>query len=92
VLGVIVFRFVVLLRLPPANLVMPQGVQRMTKLLSRRRWKMYKKILTDEGMATKRELLLAQDASYNGARSVLQVLTHLLGRASWTNCIALRAA
>ena len=50
----------------------------MTKLLIRRLWKMYKKILTDEGMPTKQELLLAQDAFYNGARSVLQVLAHLL--------------
>jgi hypothetical protein len=53
-------------------------MQRMTKLLIRRLWKMYKKILTDEGAVTKQELLLAQDAFYNGARSVLQVLAHLL--------------
>ncbi|HTL20799.1 MAG TPA: hypothetical protein VL220_08790 [Steroidobacteraceae bacterium] len=38
---------------------------------------MYKKILIDDG-AAKQELLLAQDAFYNGARSVLKVLAHML--------------
>jgi hypothetical protein len=38
---------------------------------------MYKKILIDEG-AAKQELLSAQNAFYNGARSVLKVLAHML--------------
>jgi len=49
----------------------------MTSLLIRRLWTMYKKILIDDG-AAKQELLLAQDAFYNGARSVLKVLAHML--------------
>jgi len=56
---------------------MHQGVQRMITLLIRRLWTMHKKILIDDG-AAKQELLLAQDAFYNGARSVLKVLAHML--------------
>jgi hypothetical protein len=53
------------------------AVQRMTTLLIRRLWTMYKKLLTDDG-ATKQELLFAHDAFYSGARSVLKVLAHML--------------
>jgi len=49
----------------------------MTTLLIRRLWTMYKKILIDDG-ASKQELLSAQDAFYNGARSVLKVLAYML--------------
>jgi len=49
----------------------------MTTLLIRRLWTMYKKILIDDG-AAKQEVLLAQDAFYNGVRSVLKVLAHML--------------
>src|SRR5215831_18772888 len=49
----------------------------MATLLIRRLWTMYKKIRTDDG-AAKQELLLAQDAFYNGAGSVLKVLAHML--------------
>src|SRR5262249_10928097 len=59
---------------------MHQEVQRMTTLLIRRLWTICKKILIDDG-AAKQELLFAQDAFYNGARSVLEVLTHMLEHA-----------
>lgn len=48
----------------------------VTTLSLRRLWTMYKQILADGGMR-KRDLILAQNAFYSGARSVLQVLGHL---------------
>jgi len=42
----------------------------------RRLWRMYQRILTDDGVA-KHDRLLAQDAVYNGARSVLKVLADM---------------
>jgi hypothetical protein len=49
----------------------------MTALSLRRLWTIYKKILANDGM-TKRELTLARDSFYSGARGVLKVLAYLI--------------
>ena len=43
----------------------------------RRLWSMYKKLLVEDGMS-RRDQVLAQSAFYSGARCVLQVLNHLV--------------
>jgi hypothetical protein len=43
----------------------------------RRMWTMYKKLLVEDGMS-RRDQVLAQGAFYSGARGVLRVLGHLL--------------
>jgi hypothetical protein len=49
----------------------------MTAPSLRRLWTMYKKILAEEGMG-RRDLILAQQSFYGGARAVLKVLAFLL--------------
>jgi hypothetical protein len=43
----------------------------------RRLWSMYKKLLVEDGLG-RRDQVLAQAAFYSGARGVLKVLNHLL--------------
>ena len=43
----------------------------------RRLWTMYKKLLVEDGMS-RRDQVLAQAAFYSGARCVLRVLDHLV--------------
>jgi hypothetical protein len=45
----------------------------------RRLWTMYKKLLAEDGFG-KRDLVLAQNAFYTGARSVLKMLGYLAER------------
>ncbi|MFZ1905196.1 MAG: hypothetical protein WAU56_07375 [Steroidobacteraceae bacterium] len=45
----------------------------------RRLWSLYKKLLAEEGL-TRRELVLAQNAFYAGARAILKVLGYLVER------------
>jgi hypothetical protein len=54
----------------------------MTALSLRRLWTIYKKILTDDGMG-RRDLILAQQAFYSGARGVLKVLGRLAERGEY---------
>jgi hypothetical protein len=50
----------------------------MSSTLSlRRMWTMYKKLLIEDGMS-RRDQVLAQGAFYSGARCVLKVLDHLV--------------
>jgi hypothetical protein len=48
-----------------------------TTLSLRRLWTIYKKILADGGMG-RRDLILAQDSFYGGARGVLKVLAYMI--------------
>jgi hypothetical protein len=50
----------------------------MTRISVRALWRLYKQIATERGDHDRRELDLMQDAFYGGARSVLQVLNHML--------------
>ena len=49
----------------------------MTAFSLRRLWKIYKKTLADEGL-NKRDLILAHDSFYSGARGVLTVLAYMI--------------
>jgi hypothetical protein len=49
----------------------------MAALSLRRLWTMYKKLLLEDGLG-RRDQVLAQAAFYSGARAVLKVLAYLL--------------
>ena len=46
----------------------------------RRMWTMYKQLLAQDDNVSRRDLVLAQEAFYSGARAVLKVLDHLAER------------
>jgi hypothetical protein len=46
----------------------------------RRLWKMYKALLAQDEAIDRRDLVLAQDSFYNGARAILRVQAFLIER------------
>jgi hypothetical protein len=46
-------------------------------------WVLYKKILTQVGDLDRRDLLLAQNAFYTGARGILKILAYLTRRGDY---------
>jgi hypothetical protein len=50
----------------------------MAALSLRRMWTTYKRLMIESGICGKRELALAHEAFYAGARGTLKVLSHLI--------------